>query len=163
MGNKCDIIHADISRVSQCITEEGLGNLEEKLEEMNRRGVEIRLGEFSSRLDELSERIVAVGSEAARSSADSGPVTIISEGGGPTNTVPASAPSISSQFQSGCGHDNDNLSIHVSTDIVNASKTSYVNEIAVMHIQCCKSFRNELPLPKFTDCKSRILLAFWMS
>jgi hypothetical protein len=56
MGNKIDTSHADISKISQCITEEGLGNLEEKLKELNRQWIEIRLGEFTSRLEELSEK-----------------------------------------------------------------------------------------------------------
>jgi hypothetical protein len=160
MQNKFHSIHADISRISQCITEEGLSNLEVKLEELNRQRVEVRLGEYASPLDELSERIVAVRSEAARSSADSMPVTISSEGGGLTNTLPASALSISSQLRSDCGHDNDNLSIHVSADVADASKTPHVNEIAGMHIQCRNSFINELSLPKFTDCKKQNIMNF---
>jgi hypothetical protein len=48
----------------------------------------------------------------------------------------------------------------VSADIVYVSKTSHVNEIAGMHVQCRNSFRNELPLPKFTDCKQQNIISF---
>jgi hypothetical protein len=160
MQNKFDTIHADISKISQYVTEEGLSNVEGKLEEITRKHVEFRLGESAFQLDQLGERIVAVRSEAARPSADSRPVTISSEGAGPKNTVPVSAPSISSQLQSDCGHDNDNLSIHVPADVVDASKTSHVNEIEGVHVQCRNSFMDELPLPKFTDCKKQNIISF---
>jgi polyhydroxyalkanoate synthesis regulator phasin len=42
MENKFDTIHAIISKISQCMTEEGPSNLEEKLEEMKRHHVKIQ-------------------------------------------------------------------------------------------------------------------------